>query len=137
MIDPTLALQTALRAHLIADPAIIALVPADHIRSGSTRPDKLPTIVIGDGRNIMHGRAGGGQFVAGVWLDLHVWAQEDGHDRAKTIGAAVARRLINWPATSDFELDEFKHIRTVWPRDPDPDYGHGVLSVEAVIRWRL
>lgn len=137
MIEPTLALQTAIRAHLVSDPAIIALVPIDHIRAGSTRPDKLPTIVIGDGRTVMHGHAAGAQFVAGVWLDLHIWAQEDGFDRAKTVGAAVARRLIDWPATSGFDLETFRHVRTVWPRDPNPDYGHGVLSVEADIRWRL
>ncbi len=137
MIEPTLALQTAIHDHLAGDQAIMALVDPMSIRAGSTRPDKLPSIIIGEGRAIMHGRADGGQFVAGVFLDVHIWAQEDGLSRVKTIGAAVARRLMDWPAPAGFNLDEFKHVRTVWPRDPEPDFGHGVLSVDAVVRWRL
>lgn len=137
MIEPTLALQNALYDHLAGDPAITALVDQMNIRAGSTRPDNLPSIIIGEGRTIMNGRASGSQFVAGVFLDVHIWAQEHGLSRVKTIGAAVARRLMDWPATTGFELDEFRHVRTVWPRDPEPDFGHGVLSVDAVMRWRL
>ncbi|MGB6119574.1 MAG: DUF3168 domain-containing protein [Mesorhizobium sp.] len=137
MIDPVLALQTAIHDHLISDVAVTALVPVAHIRAGSTRPDKLPTIIIADGTTTMHGRAAGSQFVASVFLDLHIWSEADGLATAKQIGAAVARRLMDWPATIGFALDEFKHTRTVWPRDPDQDYGHGVVSLEAAIRWSI
>lgn len=137
MIDPSLALQTALRAHLIADPAVTALVDPASVRDGATRPDELPAILFGAGNVMMHGRASGSQFVATVFLDLHVWAIEDGLDRARHIGAAVARALMDWPAGDGFALDDFKHTRTVWPRDPDPKFGHGVLSIEAVIRWSI
>lgn len=138
MIDPCFALQAAIHDHLVSDPAISALVDPISIRTGSTRPDKLPSIIIGEGRTIMHGRASGGQFVAGVFLGIHIWALQDGAATAKTIGAAVARRLMDWPATSGFELDDFKHVRTDWPRDPEgPEYGHGVLSIDAVVRWKL
>lgn len=137
MIEPSLALQTAIRNHLIAQPAITALVPVDHIRAGTTRPDKLPTIIITNGTTVMHGRAAGSQYVASVFLDLHIWTEADGLDMAKTIGGAVANALIDWPATEGFELDTFKHVRTVWPRDPDKNFGHGVLSIEAVIRWSI
>lgn len=135
MIDPSLALQTALRSHLIAVPEITDHVPADHVRAGMTRPDKLPAIIIADGSTVMNGRAAGGQFVATVFIDLHIWAIEDGLDRARTIGAAVAKSLIDWPDGDGFEFCDFKHTRTVWPRDPDPNYGHGVLSIEAAIQW--
>ena len=137
MIDPALALQTAIRGHLVASPAVAALVPAEHIRAGSTRPDKMPTIIMSNATTLNRGRAAGGQYVATVFLDIHIWAEEDGLDRAKTIGAAVAAALIDWPEGDGFELDDFKHERTVWPRDPDPNYGHGVLSVAATVRWRL
>jgi hypothetical protein len=139
MIDPALALQKAVRAHLISDTAITDLVPADHVRAGSTRPDKLPAIMISNATTMMHGHAAGSQYVATVFLDLHLWALEDGLDTVQAIGAAVAHRLISWPATaaSDFELDAFKHQRTIYPRDPDPQYGHGVVFIEATVRWRL
>jgi hypothetical protein len=137
MIEPSLAVQTAIRQHLIDTNAASDLVPDDHIRAGSTRPDKLPAIMIGNGTVQMHGRAANGQYVASVFLDLHVWAIENGLDLAKEIGGRVGAALLMWPAGEGFEFDEFKHTRAVWPRDPDPKYGHGVLSVECVIRWKL
>jgi hypothetical protein len=97
----------------------------------------MPAIMMADPSTVMLGRASSGQFVASVFLDLHVWALEDGLDRAKAIGAAVTRVLMDWPATDGFALDDFRHTRTVWPRDPNPDFGHGVLSLEAVIRWTV
>lgn len=137
VIDPALALQTALRSHLIAAPAVTALVEPASVRDGAMRPDELPAILFGAGNVIMHGRASGSQFVATVFLDLHVWAIEDGLDRAKTIGAAVALTLMDWPAGDGFAFDAFKHTRTIWPRDPKPEFGHGVLSIEAVVRWSI
>lgn len=139
MIDPCFALQTAIHDHLVADPAIIALgVDPMNIRAGSTRPSDFPSIIVNEGRTIMHGHAAGGQFVAGVFLGVHIWALQDGIATAKTIGAVVARRLMDWPVASGFHLDEFKHVRTDWPRAPEGDeYGYGVLSVDAVLRWSI
>lgn len=137
MIEPTIALREAVGDHLASDPAVIALVDPKHIRAGDFSPDELPAILFGAGNVMMHGRASGRQFVATVFMDLHIWALEDGLDRAQTISAAVARRLMDWPAGVGFEIDAFRHTRTVWPRDPNPEFGHGVLSVEAVIRWSI
>ncbi|MBN9450478.1 MAG: DUF3168 domain-containing protein [Bosea sp.] len=137
VIEPTIAFREALGFHLASDPAVIALVDPENIRAGDFAPDELPAILFGAGNVMMHGRASGPQFVATVLLDLHIWAVEDGLDRAQTIGAACARRLMDWPACDGFSLDQFKHTRTVWPRDPNPEFGHGVLSVEAVIRWSI
>lgn len=139
MLEPTLALQTAIRAHLINAPAITALVPAAHIRAGSTRADKLPAIIIGNGTTQFLGRASAGQYVARVFLDLHIWAieAEVGPTVAKAIGAVLADALRDAPAGDGFSFDEWALTRLVWPRDPNPDYGHGVLSIETVIRWTI
>ena len=137
MIEPSVALQTAIRSALVASFDVISLVEPDHIRAGSSRPENLPAIMISNAETIMHGHASGGQYVASVSLDLHIWAMEDGLDRAKTIGAAVARTLMDWPQANGFTLVDFKHTRTVWPRDPDPQYGHGVFNIEAAIQWKL
>lgn len=138
MIDPCLAVRTAIRGALVNTPAVVALVPADHIRTGTTRPDELPCLRISDGNCVMHGHAAGGQFVATVTLDVHVWALNDGADMANLIAAECARVLMNPPAAgTDFIISEFKHVSTAWPRDVDLNLGHGVLSIVTTIYWRL
>lgn len=139
MIEPSLAYQTAVRAALIASPEVVALVPADHIRAGSTRPDKLPCIILGDAQTEFLGRASGSQFLARVFLTLHIWAIEDGADSAKAIGFAVLKALTDAPAVTDFGIDEHAMPSVIWLRDPQPErsYTHGVVQLEAVARWRV
>ncbi|TPM61103.1 DUF3168 domain-containing protein [Mesorhizobium sp. B2-2-4] len=139
MIEPTLALQTAIRAALIAAPAVIALVPADHIRSGSTRPDNLPSIIMSGGQTIFLGNGSGSQYLARVFLDLHIWAVEDGADTAQAIGFAVSNILKEAPDAAGFSFDDFGLPAIRWMRDPEPEksFTHGVLTVEAVMRWSI
>ena len=139
MIEPCLAYQTAVRAALIADADVTALVPADHIRAGSTRPDKLPTVILGDGQTEFLGRASGSQFLARVTLTLHIWAIEDGADTAKAIGFAVMNALTDAPAAVGFAIDEHEMPNVIWLRDPQPEqsYTHGIAQLEAVIRWSV
>ena len=37
-----------------------------------------------------------------------------------------------------FDIDQLDLPRVIWMRDPQPElaYTHGVIEVEAVIRWR-
>jgi hypothetical protein len=135
MIEPTLALQTAIRARLLATPAVIALVPAAHIRSGSTRPDKTPCIIMSDGATQLHGHDYTSQRGAWVYLDLHIWTLDSGPDAAKSIAFAVTNALDAPITIPGAFCDEFDVTRSTYPRDPDPSYGHGVLSVEALVRW--
>lgn len=139
MIEPTLALQTAIRAALIASPAVTSLVDPDNIRGGTTRPDKIPAIIMGSGQTMFLGNASGSQYLARVILDLHIWALEDGADTAKAIGFAVSDVLKETPAATGFSFDEFSLPAVRWMRDPDPaqSYTHGVITVEAVIRWSI
>lgn len=136
MLEPTVAFRKALADHLVADPEVTALVDPDNIRAGDFRPEELPAMHFSAGDVEMRGRAGS-HFVARITMDLHIWALEPGLDTAQTIGAAVTKRLMSWPNSPNFQVWDFKHTRTVWPRDPDPTYGHGVLSVEAVICWKI
>lgn len=138
MIEPSVAFQTAVRQHLIADATVTALVQPDRIRAGSTRPDKMPCVILADASTQYLGRAAGDQHMARVSLDLHIWAIEDGADTAKAIGFAVCRSIV---AMSDqqgsFEIDELDQPRMIWLRDPQPElaFAHGILDIEAVIRW--
>lgn len=140
MLDPALAFQTAVRAALVASPEVLALMPADHIRAGSTRPDKLPSVILADAQTEFLGCASGSQRLARVFLTLHVWAQEDGADTARQIGAAVYQVLEFGPAdAAGITLDEWQRPRVVWLRDPKPELSltHGVMTLEAVVRWRV
>ena len=137
MIEPSVSLQTALRAALIADPAVTALVQPEHIRAG--RADRFPCMIMSGGSTQYLGRASGGQHLARVNLDLHVWAVEDGPDTAKAIGFAVSRAVIAMPDVQQgFTIDHLDQPRTIWLRDVQPElsYTHGVIEIEAVIRWK-
>jgi hypothetical protein len=139
MLEPSLAFQTAVRAALIADPAVTERVPASSIRSGTTRPSSSPCILLGDAHSELLGRAPGGQIVARVMLTGHVWALEDGADTGKQIGAALIRTLLDAPRpTSGFELDYYERPAVAWMRDTSSEaaWTHGVLELEAVLRWR-
>lgn len=137
MIEPTLALQTAIRTALVNTPDVVALVPADHIRAGSTRPDKTPCIIMTDGNTALHGHDYTAQRTAWVYLDLHIWTLDAGQDAVKDIAGTVTAALDK---PLDFKWCDCDHLCVTgsrFPRDPDPAYGHGVLSVEALIRWMV
>jgi hypothetical protein len=140
MIEPSVAFQTAVRQHLIADTTVTALVQPANVRAGSTRPDKQPCIILAGASTQYLGRAAGDQHMARVSLDLHIWAIEDGADTAKAIGFAVCRSIAAMLDEQDgFAIDELDQPRMIWLRDPQPElaYTHGVLDLEAVIRWRM
>jgi hypothetical protein len=114
----------------------MALVPEDHIRAGSTRPDKTPAIIMSDGNTALHGHDYASQRTAWVYLDLHIWTLDAGHDAAKEIAGTVTAALDKRGLQIDGGYcDHFRVTASRFPRDPDPAYGHGVLSVEALIRW--
>ena len=137
MIEPTLALQTAIMSRLHDTPAVLALVPETHIRSGSTRPDKTPCIIMSDGHTIAQGHDYTAQRAATVYMDIHVWTLNEGERTAKEIAFAVIEALDSKLAVDGADCDHFQVTGAVYPRDPDPAYGHGVLSVEAVMRWTI
>lgn len=136
MIEPVLALQNAIRWALVNADAVTALVPTDRIRAGSTRPDKTPCIIMSDGNTELHGHDYTAQRTAWVYLDLHIWTLNAGQDAAKEIAGAVMSALDKRSLTIDGGYcDHFRVTGSRFPRDPDPEYGHGVLSVEALVRW--
>jgi hypothetical protein len=139
MLEPSLAFQTAVRAALLAAVAVTNLVPANCIRAGSTVPDRMPSIILTGGQTEFLGRAAGQQFVARVYLDLHIWAMEDGADTAKAIGFAAFNALKSAPVSADYKTDSYEPPVIRWLRDPQPElaFTHGIMTLEAVIRWSL
>ncbi|SFH23110.1 DUF3168 domain-containing protein [Ensifer sp. OV372] len=139
MFEPTLALQAAIDTVLVNAPGVMSLLKDDptRVRAGSTRPDKTPCVIMSDGNTALHGHDYTAQRTAWVYLDIHVWAMgEDAQDTAKEIAGAVMAALDK--RSLDIEggyCDHFRVTASRFPRDPDPTYGHGVLSIEALIRW--
>ncbi|MFC3322625.1 DUF3168 domain-containing protein [Mesorhizobium cantuariense] len=137
MIEPSLALQTAINTRLSSTPAVTALVAADQIRTGSMRREQLPSVIMQGSQTQYLGYASGNQYLARVWLDLHIWALDAGGDLAKAIGFALHQALRAPLVMTDCDLDFFEAKDIRWPRDPDPDFAHGIFTLEAVIRWKL
>lgn len=89
-----------------------------------------------DGNTALHGHDYTAQRMAWVYLDLHIWTLDAGPDAAKEIAGIVTAALDkrNLPIEGGY-CDHFKVTASRFPRDPKPEYGHGILSVEALIRW--
>lgn len=137
MISPDIEFQTQIRSALIASSAVTDLVPTDHIQAGSIRPDKLPCVILANPDTANLGRSGDWHLTR-VWLDLHIWAVEDGADMARQIGSAVSLALWDAPDLVENDIDAYGRLSFKYMRDPDPDkaYCHGVAAVSGVVRWR-
>jgi hypothetical protein len=80
----------------------------DHIRSGSTRPDKSPCVILAGGSTEYLGKASASQHVARISIDVHIWTIEDGADTAKAIGFVVTQALLSMAdQQTGFEIDSF------------------------------
>lgn len=134
MSEPTLALQTAIRSRLIATPAVTALVSADRIIEGPTRPERFPSIIFGTGKTVFAGRVYSWRHVW-TYLDIHVWTLEGGTEAARAIANEVDRALVAPLTVPGFELldGNFSVTDARFFRDPDALHGHGVMSVAALL----
>lgn len=136
MSEPSLIFQTAIRSALVADPAVTALVPPAQIRAGSTRPDNLPMIILATPQVLHMGRVSSEVFLSRVYLDLHVWALEDGADMARQIAVAVSVALWDAPGIIA-DLLEYERPSFRFARDPDPEraFCHAVANVSGMVEW--
>jgi hypothetical protein len=132
MSEPSLAIQKALRARLIASPAVTALVPADAIFDRHGRPQRFPCIIIGEATSLY--ATPYESFHDGVTADLHLWTEEIGLTQVKEITGAVRAAL-----RGDWNVEGFRcAFATVnsgrFIRDPDDEHSHGVLSISALLQ---
>ncbi|MCE7028926.1 DUF3168 domain-containing protein [Jiella avicenniae] len=132
MIEPSRELQRAIRATLIADPAVVALVEPNMIRDAGTRPEKFPTIIHGEGQTVLEQITFSRKHVR-CYLDLHVWTFEEGLSQAKIITGAVTNALATQPVINGFHLVDFLVSGCRFLRDPSGNIGHAVISTEALV----
>lgn len=138
MIEPSLALQAAINAALVDSADVAELVDPMNIRSGSTRPDELPCIIVSPTMTQNLGYASGNQKSARILIDVHVWAVDDGIDTAWKIGFAACNALYDAPPAEGLTVVEWEKPLIRWMRDPDPERTlcHGVMSINAVVMWK-
>lgn len=138
MTEPSLALQKAIRAQLVASPSLTALVPAANVFDRSTRPEKFPCIIVGDGQTVLAGDDYGRRRVR-IYADLHVWTKEDGLAQAKTIAGAISdaiRGASAW-AVEDHHCADFYASGSRFLRDPAGQNGHAIVTVESLLERSL
>lgn len=132
-MEPSLALQAAIRARLVASSALIALVPAANVRDANGIPAVFPCILIGEGQTSPGGDIARKRHDA--FLDLHLWAKESGLETSKRIAGAIRAALIDsrWDiaglAVADLHVTGSRFMR-----DPDGIHSHGVLSLSAIVK---
>lgn len=138
MTDPIIKFQTAIRLQLLDTGPVTDLVEPVHIRSGPTRPDRFPSIILASPQSINLGRDASGAFLTKVSIDLHIWAIEDGAELAQVIGGRVATALWDDPLCHTSDVSDYERPSFRFMRDPDPErsYRHGVATVTGVVRWR-
>ncbi|WP_051960704.1 DUF3168 domain-containing protein [Devosia riboflavina] len=134
MIEPSLALQTATRARLLASPQVIEAVDPLDIRDGDTRPEAFPSIVFGNAQVEVAGHYNNYRNVT-CYLDLHIWGETP--ERTKDIGAAVSKALCDTLPVPGFDLtDGLRTERSIYMTDPS-GCGHGVVSLSALMGYHL
>lgn len=125
--------QTAIRARLVATPAVLALVPATSILDRNARPAPDPSIILGEGQAVDEGRIA--RNVQRVYATLHVWKKEPGLAGVKQIAGAIRTAI----KSKTFGLDEPYHCGDSFVsdmrflRDPDGETAHGVVTVECLV----
>jgi len=132
--EPSLDLQKAIRARLLASADLMALVPADHVIDLTGRPERMPEVQIGEGQTIYR------RFDSTSYATLHVWVQEPGLIGAKAIvGAIVPALRIDAQITGVLALDHFichdlAVTQTRFLRDSHGSFSHGIVTVVGIMK---
>ncbi|MCC6736517.1 MAG: DUF3168 domain-containing protein [Bauldia sp.] len=133
MIDPSLALQAAIRQRLATTSAVTALVPADAIFDRHGRPERFPCVLLGEGQTLYSHLWD--TYADTVFADLHIWAEEPGLSGAKAIAGAIREALLDGALTvADHRVSDLAVASARFLRDPGGLHSHGILTVEALMQ---
>jgi Protein of unknown function (DUF3168) len=129
-MDPSLDMQKAIRARLIASPALVSVVPADNVLDHNSRPEVSPMISIGEGQSLLGPGIKRTRYE--VYADLHIWTEEPGLASAKAIAGLIRDALRDgfWTLTAHHVADAYIQT-TRFLRDPDGKHGHGIITLRA------
>ncbi len=131
-MEPSLDLQKAIRARLVASSAVTALVGASSILDRNSLPAPSPSIIIGEGQTVP-----GDDLTRkhhGVYLDLHIWNEEPGLAGSKQIAGVIRDALSDafWKLdnhhVADLRIDGTRFLR-----DPGGQHSHAVMTLYALL----
>ena len=137
--DPSTAVERAIRARLVNSPAVIALVPINHILDRHARPAPDPAIILGEDQVIDTHETIARDTVR-VYSTLHVWKRELSFEGVKAITGAI-RRAIGRVSRLDLGDAEFfcadcRVDSARYLRDPDGETSHAVLVLNSLVQQR-
>ncbi|WAJ26277.1 DUF3168 domain-containing protein [Antarcticirhabdus aurantiaca] len=129
-MEPSLPLQAAIRARLIATSAVTSIIPASAIVDRNATPALDHSIVIGDGISGPDDGVARNRHM--VVADLHIWRKEAGVVGAKQVAGAIRAALMDGPLpVAGFHVADLRIASTRFLRDPGGAHSHGVVSLEA------
>lgn len=131
-MSANLALQKALRAVLVARPALVALVPAVNVLDRHARPAPVPSIILGETQELDGGFATGGAVQ--IFHTIHIWVEEPSLTGARRVGWEIRQALRAGRVALDggFVLAGWQSTAR-YIRDPDGITSHGIITVDATI----
>ena len=137
MIDPSLAVQRAIRARLIGVAAVTALVPAANIVDRHQLPVLDPSIVLGEDQVVDNDVNSLKRHLLRVYSTLHIWKREPSLAGVKLIGGEVRGALESTYAAAIADPDWASVLWRVqsvrYLRDPDGETSHGVMTIDSLI----
>lgn len=130
MTEPSLPLQAAIRARLVAASAVTSIIPATAIVDRNATPALDNSIVIGEA---MTGPDDGlARQRHMIVADVHVWRKEPGLVGAKQVVGAIRAALSDGPlSVAGFHVADLRIASSRFLRDPGGLHSHGILSLEA------
>ncbi|WP_241691082.1 DUF3168 domain-containing protein [Roseovarius sp. A46] len=132
-VSAALALQKAIRARLVATPAVTDLVPATAILDRNQRPAPSPSIILGEAQEVDEGDSLSRKRTR-IFHTIHVWKQEASLAGATAINGAIRAALHERPTLGPaFHLADLKIASARAVRDPDGATSHGIVTVEALV----
>lgn len=128
-MEPSLPLQAAIRARLVASSAITSIIPATAIVDRNATPALDHSIVIGEA---MTGPDDGiARHRHMIVADVHVWRKEPGLVGAKQVVGAIRAALSDGPLAPDgYHVADLRIASSRFLRDPGGLHSHAVLSLE-------
>lgn len=131
-MEPSLALQAAIRARLVSSSALLALVPAANVRDANGKPSVFPCVLIGEGQTVPGGDVARRRH--DVFADLHIWQKEPGVVFSKQVAGAVRAALSDrrW-SIAGLHVADLQITGSRFLRDPGGECSHGIVSLSAVV----
>ncbi|TNB46441.1 DUF3168 domain-containing protein [Martelella lutilitoris] len=128
-----LALQKAIRDRLTTSGSVTALVPEENILDRNQRPAPDPSIIIGEGQTFDNGGIARNRL--SIFTNLHVWKRDEALTGVKLIASVIRtacaiRRLV---LESGYHCVDCRVASTHFVRDPDGEFCHGIVTLEALV----